>query len=173
MFDSHLPWCAHAALRPCRSEGDFSRPQYSAVWTRHGMCELISAFERRHVGNLPAFGFFRLPRGVPRKLLSEAYQSQMQVASVLNCWTSSSDISGYHAEFHEGHCTVGVGQGNGMGMARYVWISFNRVLIRFSATSSFLALQLCDCTTNRRQQLFKKFLDSTSSEFTVPCRKTY
>jgi hypothetical protein len=24
------------------------------------------------------------------------------------------DISGYHANFHEGHCTVGVGQGGGM-----------------------------------------------------------
>jgi hypothetical protein len=29
----------------------------------------------------------------------------------LNCWTSSSDISGYHADFHEGHSTVGAGQG--------------------------------------------------------------
>jgi hypothetical protein len=28
-----------------------------------------------HVGELPAFGFFRLPRGVPQRLLSEAYQS--------------------------------------------------------------------------------------------------
>jgi len=32
----------------------------------------------------------------------------------LNCWTSSSDISGYHTEFHEGHGTVGAGQGSGM-----------------------------------------------------------
>jgi hypothetical protein len=31
----------------------------------------------------------------------------------LNCWTSSSDISGYHADFHEGHGTVGTGQGRG------------------------------------------------------------
>jgi hypothetical protein len=46
------------------------------------MCELASAVQRRHVGDLPAFGFFRLPRGVPGSLLSEAYQSQMQVASV-------------------------------------------------------------------------------------------
>jgi hypothetical protein len=36
----------------------------------------------RHVGDLPAFGVFLLPRGVPGSLLSEAYQSQMQVASV-------------------------------------------------------------------------------------------
>jgi len=33
---------------------------------------------------------------------------------LLNCWTSSSDISGYHAEFREGHGTVGAGQGRGM-----------------------------------------------------------
>ena len=31
---------------------------------------------------LPVFGFFRLPRGVTRRFLSKAYQSQMQVASV-------------------------------------------------------------------------------------------
>ena len=37
---------------------------------------------RRPVGDLPAIGFFRLPRGVPRILLSDAYQSQMPVASV-------------------------------------------------------------------------------------------
>jgi hypothetical protein len=34
------------------------------------------------MGDLPTFGFFWLPRGVPRRLLSEAYQSQMQVANV-------------------------------------------------------------------------------------------
>jgi len=30
---------------------------------QHGMSELTSAVERRRVGYLPAFGFFRLPRG--------------------------------------------------------------------------------------------------------------
>jgi len=33
---------------------------------------------------------------------------------LLNCRTSSSDISGYQVDFHEGHSTVGAGQGNGM-----------------------------------------------------------
>jgi len=33
---------------------------------------------------------------------------------LLNCWTSSSDISGYHADFHEGHDAVGAGQGRGV-----------------------------------------------------------
>jgi len=30
---------------------------------------------------------------------------------LLNCWTSSSDISGYHADFRKGHGTVGAWQG--------------------------------------------------------------
>ena len=34
--------------------------------------------------------------------------------SLLHSWTSSSDISGYHADFNEGHGTVGAGQGRGM-----------------------------------------------------------
>jgi len=29
-------------------------------------------------------------------------------------WTSSSDISGYHADFHEGHGTVGEAHGHGI-----------------------------------------------------------
>jgi hypothetical protein len=37
-----------------------------------------TAVKRRPVGYLSAFGFFRLPRGVPRRLLSEAYQSSSQ-----------------------------------------------------------------------------------------------
>jgi hypothetical protein len=41
----------------------FARPRYS------------TAVERRPVGYLPTFGFFHLPRRVPQKLLSEAYQS--------------------------------------------------------------------------------------------------
>jgi hypothetical protein len=52
------------------------------AWEQHVMRELASAVQRRHVGDLPAFGVFMLPRGVPGSLLSEAYQSQMQVASV-------------------------------------------------------------------------------------------
>jgi len=57
--DSHLP--CHALTMPF-----FSRPQHS------------TAFERWPVGYLPMFGFFRLPHGVPQRLLSEAYQSSSQ-----------------------------------------------------------------------------------------------
>jgi len=38
---------------------------------------------------------------------------------MLNCWTSSSDISGYHADFREGHGIVGAGQERGMAWARH------------------------------------------------------
>jgi hypothetical protein len=110
-FTLAMPRPRHALIMPF-----FSRPRQS------------TAVERRPVGYLPAYGFFRLPRGVPRILLSEAYQSSSQRSipttvksdsthykkdDLLNCWASSSDISGYHADLNEGHGTVGAGQGRG------------------------------------------------------------
>ena len=59
MSDSHLPCRALTMLF-------FSRPRHS------------TAVERRHVGYLPAFSFVRLPRAVPRRLLSESYQTSSQ-----------------------------------------------------------------------------------------------
>jgi hypothetical protein len=58
-------WFTLAMPRPCHAltMPFFSRPRHS------------TDVERRPVGYLPAFGFFRQPRGVPRRLLSEAYQS--------------------------------------------------------------------------------------------------
>jgi len=56
-----MPRPCHALIMPF-----FSRPRHS------------TAVERRPVGYPPAFGFFRLPRGVPRRLLLEAYQSSSQ-----------------------------------------------------------------------------------------------
>jgi len=61
-------WFTFAMPRPCHAltMPFFSRPQHS------------TAVERRPVGYLPTFGFFRLPRGVPRRLLPEAYHSSSQ-----------------------------------------------------------------------------------------------
>jgi hypothetical protein len=42
------------------------------------------------------------------------WYSTLQIDDLLNCWTNSSDISGYYADFHEGHGTVGAWQGRGM-----------------------------------------------------------
>jgi hypothetical protein len=70
-------------------------------------------------------------------LLSEAYQSSSQRSIpttvkngsstlqkkydqfMLNCWTNRSVISGYHADFHEGHGTVGAWQGRGRAGERH------------------------------------------------------
>ena len=41
-------------------------------------------------------------------------QPATKKGDLLHCWTSSSDVSGYHADFHEGHGTVGAGKGRGM-----------------------------------------------------------
>ena len=135
MSDSRLPCRAHAML----------------VNERHR-----TSVERRPVGCLPAFGSFRLPRDVPQRLLSEAggqcetkhrssWTRKRAVAArykkdyLLSRWTSSSGISGYHADFHEGHGTIGAcwarhgtwelmhsmageRHGRGMGTACCVWI---------------------------------------------------
>jgi hypothetical protein len=106
VFDSHMPCSAFAMPRSCCTESHFSRPLHSAAWLRHGMCELASADQRRHVGDLPAFGFFQ-PEF--HEVCSQEHTNR------LNCRTSSSDVSGYHADFHEGNGTVGELQGHGMG----------------------------------------------------------
>jgi hypothetical protein len=71
------------------------------------MCELALAVQGQHVGDLPAFCFF----GNQAEFHEGCYQKH---TNPLNCRTSSSDISGYHADFHEGHGTVGKWQGHGM-----------------------------------------------------------
>ena len=61
-------WFTLAMPRPCHAltMPFFSRPRHS------------TAVERRPVGYPTAFSFFRLPCGVPRRLLTEAYQSSSQ-----------------------------------------------------------------------------------------------
>jgi len=107
----------------------FSRPRHS------------TDVERRPMSYLLGFGFFRLRRWVPRSCYQThtnlrrrwqvwnqtplAWTRKIVVAAhykkddMLHCWNISSDISGYHADIHEGHATVGAGQGRGMA----VWIN--------------------------------------------------
>ena len=56
----------HAAPVPCSDHAVLLK-----ATTQHGR-------RQRPVSYLPALGFFRLPRGVPRRLISEAYQSSSQ-----------------------------------------------------------------------------------------------
>jgi hypothetical protein len=121
-------WFTLAMPHPCHSltMPFFSRPQHS------------TAIERQPVGHLPPFGFFQLPSGVPRNCFQKhtnlrcrwpvrnqttfvqdkekSGSNPLQNDDLLCCWTSSSDISSYHAraDFHEGHGTVRAGQRHGM-----------------------------------------------------------
>jgi hypothetical protein len=74
-------WFTLTMSHPCHALNMpfFSRPRHS------------TAVERRSVGYLLAFGFFRLPRGVPRRLLSEAYQSpsQRSIPTTVKCGSST------------------------------------------------------------------------------------
>jgi hypothetical protein len=73
-FTHAMPFPCHTTTMPFRKlplKATSQRGMRTA-WERHGMCELGSAGYRRHVGDLPKLGFFRLPRGVPRRLLPAA-----------------------------------------------------------------------------------------------------
>jgi hypothetical protein len=72
-------WFTHAIPRPCHAMTMPFWKRLLKATKQRGMemawhCELALAVQRRRVGDLPAFGFFRLSHGVPRRL-SEAYQS--------------------------------------------------------------------------------------------------
>jgi hypothetical protein len=86
VFDSHVPCRSHYVPLPCHEYAVLKATSQGygrvAAGERYGTCVLASAVQRRHVGDLPALGFFRLPRGVPGSLLPEAHQTHMQVASV-------------------------------------------------------------------------------------------
>jgi hypothetical protein len=96
--DSHIACRAHAVPLPCRAAKGLECvfpiwfTQSGRVWFQLAMprpCHALTtpffsrprhstAVEGRPVDYLAAFGFFRIPRGVPRRLLSEAYQSSSQ-----------------------------------------------------------------------------------------------
>jgi len=59
-----------------------------------------------HVMN-PVFSFLSLFFFWKKVKLAGNDQILLTTIHTYDCWTSSSDISGYHADFHEGHGTVG------------------------------------------------------------------
>jgi hypothetical protein len=81
-----FPCRSHAVPLPCHEYAFLKANSQDrgrvTAGERHGIFEFASAVQRRHVSDLPAFGFFLLPRGVPGSLLSEAYQSEIQVVSM-------------------------------------------------------------------------------------------
>jgi hypothetical protein len=110
--DSHVACCAHATSMQCHAAKVLECvfpiwfTQCGHVWFTLAMpcpCPALTmpffsrprhstAVERRPVGYLPAFSFFRLPRGVPQRLLSEAYQSSTQWSITTTIKSGSSTL---------------------------------------------------------------------------------
>ena len=69
---------------------------------------------------------------------------------LLNCGTSSSDISGYHTDFHEGHGTIGAWQGRSIGTACYVWIGLKAPPDQSPQAGYCTGATVCHGRTDRR-----------------------
>ena len=128
--DSHIACRAHAVPLPCRAAKGLEC--VFPIWfTQCGRVWFTIAMPRPcHSLTMPFFSRPRLPARV--RLLPATTRSSTKIVirsipillttihtydckdDLLNCWTSSSDISGYHADCQEGHGTVGAWQGCGM-----------------------------------------------------------
>jgi len=109
--DSHLPCHAHAMLCPCHSSQGHSRarPSRDGLWATCSLsassayhAEFHEDCYQKHTSH---------PHNDPYLRLSRVVAAHDKKDDLLNCWTSSSDISGYRADFHERHGTVGAGRG--------------------------------------------------------------
>jgi hypothetical protein len=99
----------HAAPVPCHDHVVLKATSQGHGTARHwhGMCEIVSGFQRRPVGDLP--------RSVSSDHHAEFHEGcYHKLTNTLNCRAISSDISDYHEDFDEGHGTVGEWQGHGM-----------------------------------------------------------
>jgi hypothetical protein len=69
VFDPHISCRARGVPMACHDHAVLKATSQGHGTELHGTYELASAVQRRHVGDLPAFGYFRLASGVPRRLL--------------------------------------------------------------------------------------------------------
>jgi hypothetical protein len=117
-----LPCRAHALLRPCLSSQGHGtgRPPRDDLWatvprsTSSGYHAQFRESCYQKYTNLrcrwPVWSQITFVMGEEKSASSTLQKKD----ALLNCWARSSDISDYHADFHEGHGTVGAGQGRGM-----------------------------------------------------------
>jgi hypothetical protein len=141
-----MPSPCHALTMPF-----LSRPRHS------------TAIERRSAGYLSAFGFFRLPRGVPRRLLSGADQSSSQRSIPMTVKSGSSSLQKRRSvkllDYQFGyfrlprglsrttrHCRSRAGAGHDMcelKARRDMGTAWARQAVCESALRYFLSLPLC------------------------------
>jgi hypothetical protein len=119
----------HAAPKPSPTVPFFSRPQHSTAVESGRVGYLSSASSGYHAE------FHEVPiRRIPISDAGGQYETKHRLSwtrkrvvaahykkkdDLLTLWTSSSNISGYHAYIHEEHGTVGAGQGRGMAWVRH------------------------------------------------------
>ena len=110
MSSSHFP----CHRRPCRSSQGHStaRPSIAALWAtcwRSASPGYHAEFHEIVTRRIPisdAGGQCETKHRLSwtrKRVVAAHYKKD----DLLQCWTSSSDISGYHADIHEGHGTVG------------------------------------------------------------------
>ena len=113
--DSHIACWAQAVPLPCRANGRRetacglpARVRFLPAITRSSTKVVI-----RRIPISAAGGQCETKHRLSwtrKRVVAAHYKKD----DLLHCWTSSSDISGYLADFHEGHGTIGAGQGRGM-----------------------------------------------------------
>jgi hypothetical protein len=107
----------HVALMPCSDHAVLLKAtaQHSRRETAYGLparVQLLPATTRSCtkivIRNIPILPQPSIPTTV------KSGSSTLQNVRSVNCLAISSDVCGYHADFHEGHDTFGTGQGRGM-----------------------------------------------------------
>ena len=117
--DSHLPCCAHAIPDHAfllKATAQLGRRGTPCGCQRSASSGYHAEFHEVVIRRIPisdASGQCETKHRLPwtRK---KSGSSTLQKRRSVTLLTNSSDISGYHADIHEGHGTVGAGQGRGM-----------------------------------------------------------
>ena len=111
--DSHLPCHAIPTLCSDHARREMARALPSRVWLLLATTRSSTKVVNRHIPISDAGGQCETKHRLSwtRK---RAVAAHYKKDDLLHFWTSSSDISGYHVDIHEGHGTVRAGQGHGM-----------------------------------------------------------
>jgi hypothetical protein len=104
VFDSHMPCRTHAAPVPCHDHAVLKATSQSHGTARHGHGMACVKYHRPSRDGIWATCLLSVSFGYHAEFYDGCYQKH---TNPLNCRTSSSDISGYHEDSHEGHGTVG------------------------------------------------------------------
>jgi hypothetical protein len=116
VFDLHMPRRAHAAPLPGHDHAVLKATSQGHDTAPHGRGMACVNYYRPSRDGM----WQTCPRSASSGYHAEFHEDSYQKrTNPLNCRTSSSDISGYNSDFHEGDGAVGEWQGRGMAGARH------------------------------------------------------